>query len=306
MPGFAFKVVRRLVANYERARPYPLRRRVFDYEFRASEEFDPVLLIVTAGSYLKDAAWAAASILTQGKCVQPELSVVFCIDGETDPAEERLLRRSFPTARILRTADVLESIQHTFPRLARFAEAHPMGRKLAALLHFSQLSGVLYSDSDILAFRPLDEVALAIRDRKPAFLAGEGPRYDKKTLLAATRQGLQPAASLNSGFLYSPKGWMNSDLVEKMVPAPEEMDATSPTWWWIEQTILGVLYGGAKSFDPEGYVVSMCRQLPFDRDLDYSQVHLRHFVSSVRHLMYLKGMPLVFRHQANGWKKWNR
>ena len=56
---------------------------------------------------------------------------------------------------------------------------------------------------------------------------------------------------------------------------------------------------GAKPLPRKRYVVSTQRQFYFEEDVDYDQMSLRHFVTPVRHLMYSKGMPKL-------WKQWKQ
>ena len=82
------------------------------------------------------------------------------------------------------------------------------------------------------------------------------------------------------------------------------MNSSSPTWWWIEQTILSALFGNmdARALPLDRYVVSLKRQLPFEEDVDYAKICVRHFVSPVRHLMYKKGIPLLLKQGRRDWK----
>ena len=150
---FAFKAIRRLYSNYERGRSYPLRQRIWDYEFASSDQRERVFLIVTAGDQIDNAAWVAASFLTHSKLLREGFGLVFCLDTPADPqVNAQRLARSFPQARLLTTAAILSEPRKAFPRLGRFADSHPMGRKLACLVAFNQRCDVLYSDTDVLAF----------------------------------------------------------------------------------------------------------------------------------------------------------
>jgi hypothetical protein len=303
---FAFKAVRRLYSNYERGRSYPLKQRVWDYQFACSDRPERVFLIVTAGDQVDNAAWTAASFLTHSKLLSDGIGLVFCLDSPANPQEnEQRLASSFPQARIMTTSAVLSEPRKEFPRLGRFADSHPMGRKLACLVAFNQQSDVLYSDSDVLAFASPNELEEAITEIRPTYLGQSEASYDQATLAKIRSEGLKPPQPpLNAGFVFSPKGGLRGELANRLVPNPEEMDTSSPTWWWIEQTILSALFGdiGARVLPLDRYVVSLKRQLPFEDDVDYSKICARHFVSPVRHLMYKKGIPMLLAAGRGQWK----
>jgi hypothetical protein len=171
---------------------------------------------------------------------------------------------------------------------------------------FNQRSDVLYSDSDVLGFAPPIELEEAINEIRPTYLGQSKPSYDQASLAKIRSEGLEPPKSpLNAGFVFSPKGGLKGELANRLVPNPEDMDSSSPTWWWIEQTILSALFGnmGARVLPLDRYVVSLKRQLPFEQDVDYSRICARHFVSPVRHLMYKKGIPMLLEKGRREWKR---
>jgi hypothetical protein len=294
---FAFRAIRRLYSFYERSRSYPIRRRVWDYRFACADRQERVYLIVAAGDQVNNAAWAAASFLTHSKVLRESFGLVFCLDSLADhQQDEKRLRSSFPQAQIVTTSTVLSETLKEFPRLRRFADSHPMGRKLACLVAFNQWSDVLYSDTDVLAFAPPIELEEAINESRSTYLGQAEPSYDPASLARVRSEGLAPPQPpLNAGFVFAPKGGLRGELANRLVPNPEEIDSSSPTWWWIEQTILSALFGniGARALPLDRYVVSLKRQRPFEEDVDYSKICARHFVSPVRHLMYKKGIPML-------------
>ncbi len=75
------------------------------------------------------------------------------------------------------------------------------------------------------------------------------------------------------------------------------MDSSSPTWWWIEQTILSALFEnmGARVLPLDHYVVSLKRQWPFEQDVDYSKICAGILFLPVRHLMYKTGIRCFSR-----------
>jgi hypothetical protein len=304
---FVFKAIRRLYSNYERGRAYPLRQRIWDYQFASTDRQERMFLIITSGDQVNNAAWAAASFLTQSTLIREDFELVFCLDGPAEPQDdEQRLASSFPEARILTTSAVLNELRKEFPRIGRFADSHPLGRKLACLVGLGERSTVIYSDSDILAFAELPELENAVKESRSTYIGQSEASYDQMTFEKLRSEGLSfPDPPLNSGLLSYPKSSLRGELADRIVPAPEEMKSSSPTWWWIEQTILSGMFGsmGATVLPMDRYVVSLKRQLPFEEDVDYSNICARHFVAPVRHLMYAKGIPILLRKGRRQWKR---
>jgi hypothetical protein len=104
--------------------------------------------------------------------------------------------------------------------------------------------------------------------------------------------GLPRHNDLNSGLLWVPRGSLEAALVEKL------LEGWEPRFHFrvAEQTLLSVLMAvnGARGLPPEQYVVSdkgMFFWIP--DEIDYGRITARHFVGSVRHLLYRTGWPLL-------------
>ena len=298
-----FRGARRIWSIFERKRKYRYAQDIWRYRFGSGSSNDKVFLVVTAGHYLKDAAWTAASWLTNSPAIAG-MSLVFSVDGAANHEEMEQIESSFPEARFVTTTQMVYEIEGRYPRLAAFAEDHPLGRKLASIIAFSDLNDIVYSDSDVLLFDTPTEIQTAICGRKAMYLQNPEPAYDQATVQNAFNSGFEVAERVNSGVLYAPVGFLSGEVAELVVPLPRDVDRTSPTWWWIEQTILSVLLRAAQAtpLPMERYSCSMQRQWPFEKDIDYSTTCLRHFVSPVRHLMWLKGVPLLKRKFAHKWE----
>ncbi|MFM6623620.1 MAG: hypothetical protein ACKPJO_31330, partial [Dolichospermum sp.] len=93
-----------------------------------------------------------------------------------------------------------------------------------------------------------------------------------------------------------PHSALNIEICDYLLS--EQYDSNS---WFVEQTILAVLMkqAGGTPLSKSKYVVSSQRQFYFEKDVNYHQISVRHFVTPVRHLMYSKGMPLL-------WQKWQK
>ena len=203
--------------------------------------------------------------------------------------------RLFPGSQVLSTHEPVERLAGRAPALAGFARTNPTGRKLAVLLDAQERAGVLYVDSDVLLFRFPAELAESVDRGGPArYNLEDGALNGDARLVAQARRAGWPApASLNSGLLFIPRGTLALSRAERL-RASGEFD---PASWFVEQTAVALLLtaAGAEALPGARYVVSTRGQFYGDTDLDYGEIVTRHFTTPVRHLMYGRGLPLLWR-----------
>ena len=178
-------------------------------------------------------------------------------------------------------------------RVRSFVEQHRLGLKLGLVLLYQEQGRVLYLDSDVLAFHPPREVLEAMR-------AGGGTRYlldpgtgtfDQRLVATARARGLPPPGPLNSGVLLLDRGCVRLEEVEQLLEG-----GTDASSWFTEQTLLALLLMPVgEPLPPDRYVVSTQRQFYWEQDVDYGAIAVRHFTGPTRHVMYLKGLPLLAR-----------
>ncbi|MFM6251300.1 MAG: hypothetical protein ACKPEQ_19495, partial [Dolichospermum sp.] len=227
-----------------------------------------------------------------------DLGLAIVIDGEISIDIEQKLKSLFPNIMIQYTCDAMENLQIIAPNLINYGELHPLGRKLAVILWNQLKYSVLYSDADILCFGEIPEIYEAIRNNTNAWYMQDIGNLNGDSILMNRLNELNYdfVDTLNSGFLYIPHSALNIEICDYLLS--EQYDSNS---WFVEQTILAVLMkqAGGTPLSKSKYVVSSQRQFYFEKDVNYHQISVRHFVTPVRHLMYSKGMPLL-------WQKWQK
>lgn len=273
---------------WETHRKYPIREKVFDLlPLPVNPEPSSILAVLTTPKTVCDAAWAAQSFL---KHLPPNIGLLIVVDGELSAVTFERLKVLFPGVVLSQTRTLLEELHLSAPNIFKLGECNPVGRKLAIILCIQQKYNLLYSDSDVLCFGEMPELYQAMMNQSPAMYIQEVAELnaDNSLLQRVKALGYDYALTLNSGLLYIPRQSFQVDIAEKLLDAQEH----DPLSWFVEQTILAVLMKqvGAKALPKSKYVVSSQRQFYFEKDVDYDQIALRHFVTPVRHLMYSRGM----------------
>ena len=277
---------------WERKRNYPVRSKFAALPPQPVQRASRRFVVLTTPNDLKDAMWAAWSWYRYLRFHGFELQVA--VDGKVTDAEVTAARRLFPGVSISAASSVCPYVCEREPKLAQFLYHHPMGRKLALLLALSDQRPVLYSDQDVLAFNPPDELISCIeRDVPCHFMEEVDGTRDAPTVERADALGLEYIFKFNSGFLYIPKGALPMDLAARLL---ETWRPSGPSWY-AEQTVLSVMlrYVNAEALPGNRYVISNRRQFYWEQDVDYKTIAARHFTGTVRHVMYRYGMPAILQ-----------
>jgi hypothetical protein len=274
---------------WETHQKYPIRQKAFDLSpIYVNPDPSSILVVLTTPNNICDAAWAAQSIL---KYLPTQMGLWIVVDGELSTVKVENIKVLFPGVTLIQTRTLLEELRPIAPNVVELGECNPVGRKLAITLYIQQKYNTILSDADILCFGEMPEVYQAIINCGSGLYIQEfaGLNADSKLLKRVQSLGYDYAPTLNSGFLYIPVQSFQIEMVEELLSAEEH----DPTSWFVEQTIFAVLMqqAHAKPLARSRYVVSTQRQFYFEKDVDYDQIALRHFVTPVRHLMYSKGMP---------------
>lgn len=289
------KALTRPIWTWETKRSYPIRDKVFDLPPVAlSTDQDALhLVVLTTPDRLNNAAWAAWS-LARNLERPPRLTLV--IDGTPDPSLIERIRKLLPGMGTEDATEISQRIAHDAPSVSTYARSHPLGRKLAAILHFHESSHVLYSDDDILAFRPLTEIDAALRDGVPVnrYMREHGGNMavDPCISQGALANGMSWVTDLNAGFAMVRRNSLDPKLCERVLAASPPSDG-----WFAETLLFAVLLARSphQPFPDTTYITNTQRQFYFEQDVDYDKIVLRHFVTPVRHLMYSRGMPILSR-----------
>ncbi len=183
---------------------------------------------------------------------------------------------------------------YSYPHLSAFGAQHPLGRKLLLLLSLQEHDGFLYSDNDVLVLNTPYELISACQKKISVYnQESTGASFDHGLLAFALRHGALPASSFNSGLIYCSRHSLDISFADQML----SIKSTSNYTWFDEQTVLAILMNrvDAKPLSSSTYVVSARRQFFWEQDVDYGSIHVRHFTGPVRHLMYLKGYPMLLK-----------
>jgi hypothetical protein len=249
-------------------------------------------VVLTTPETLSDALWAAWSWYRFLRDEDCELHIA--IDGTISEAEMVAARQLFPGVSIDSAHWACRYVCARVPALETFLNHHPTGRKLALILALSERGPVVYSDYDVIAFSRPHELLASIGRKVPCYFAEEtdGTR-DLRIVERAKQLGLSYIPKFNCGFLYIPHGILSMRFAAQILA----------TWrppgesWFAEQTVLSIMLQTlhAEALPPSRYVISICRQFYWEKDVDYTTIAARHFTNPVRHVMYKYGMPIILR-----------
>jgi hypothetical protein len=290
----ARKILTRLIHRWETKRKYQIREKVFELPpIMVNPNPSKILAVLTTPKTICDAAWAAQSLLRN---LPSDLGLAIVIDGDISIDTEQKLKNLFPNIIIQYSRDAMENLRIIAPNLTNYGSSHPLGRKLAMIFWNQMKYSVLYSDADILCFAEIPEIYEAITHDLAALYMQDIGNINADPILLKQLNELNYdfATTLNSGLLYIPHSSFNIEIAEHLLSQKYD-----PNSWFVEQTVLAVLMkqSEAKPLPKSKYVVSTQRQFYFEEDVNYHQISVRHFTTPVRHLMYLKGMPIL-------WQKW--
>jgi hypothetical protein len=277
---------------WERRRSYPIRSRYQQLPPLPVEEGRIRFVVLTTPETLSDALWTAWSWYRYLRHEDCKLEIA--VDGVVSSAQSAAAVQLFPGIAIYPAESACRYVCEREPALETFLHGHPTGRKLALILALSDQGPLLYSDHDVLAFNPPHELLASIRRNVACYFPEEvdGTR-DAIIVARAKSLGLDYIPRFNCGFMYIPGGALPMKKAAEIL-APWRAPGES---WFAEQTVLSVMLRGvdAEALPSSRYVISLCRQFYWERDVDYKAIAARHFTGPVRHVMYGRGMPWVLR-----------
>jgi hypothetical protein len=293
---FARKALTKPIWWLETRRDYPIRDRIYDLPsqsvcFSAAN----ALMVLTTPGTVADAAWCAYSFILQ---LPRDIGLVIMVDGTLAKRQEEQLEKLFPGVRISTTAESMTRLASLAPALVNAAEYNAMCRKATAVCEQSTRRNVLYCDADVLCFAAVPEISAALGQSEGLYIQDIVSVCTDPVLVSrAHALGYRLAETLNCGLLYLPKERVNLAIVNEMLDGIAERIES----YFVDTTIIAVLmeHINALPLPREKYVVSNQRQFYFEPDVDYGSIAVRHFTTPVRHLMYGKGMPIL-------WERWTR
>ncbi len=242
-----------------------------------------------------EAAWSAWSWT---RYLGNSFKVLIAVSGEGANRFDAI-SKILPDARMSEASLLTGAALRRYETLKSITQSHPLGQKLSLILAMQNEGDLLYADADVLALnRPLALID-RINRRIPSFNQESQPAaYDWEVVEAGRKLGLIPSERLNSGLLYIPRNSFDPALAERLLEG-RPVGAKS---WFTEQTVIAFLMkaADAQPLPAEQYVVSNSRMFWWQKDIDYSVIHARHFTGTTRHLLYMKGYPLVLQTLARG------
>jgi hypothetical protein len=277
---------------WERNRPYAIKENIFRLKPKKVFQESKVKLLMLVGM---DEWWAAHwSLYSLLNNLTKPMGVVWVVDRLCPEEFFSKTRLLFPSIEIYYSFDLIERVSSEWPNLFQYAHLNPMGRKLVANLWVNEQADLLYADSDVLAFNPMDELMACLEVGEPCYNPDvHGLNADQLLLQNLKHKGLNVADDLNAGFFFAPQGSLNREWIESNL----QWGKYDSKCWFSEQTLMAAAMKQlkARALSKKKYVVSTQRQFYFEEDVDYSNICMRHFVQPVRHVMYLKGMPYLYK-----------
>jgi hypothetical protein len=196
-------------------------------------------------------------------------------DGSYSRDSCQLLRRIHPCVEVVEQKKLVRT---DLPQcIYDYAENHPLGKKLAALMSIPINKVTIYTDSDILFFPEASELITlaALDDNCSRYLLDCAISLDER-ILDDESEKLNP---VNSGLILFKKQLDWSFAIERLVKFQE-----SPNYF-TEQTIvhLTMHYNKNVPLCSKRYVVSLDDQFIYPDNYASQKVALRHYVNPVRH-----------------------
>lgn len=289
----------RYVNSWARNRPRWIRRRVLDFPPMPSEPRPTVLAVLCEPDKFTDGLWCAWSWM---RFLHPNVQLQLFVDGAVSADNRRAFDRLFPGAEVLSLPEFLAGQPAPSPCFQTFLAGYRYARKLSLILHLQRISPVLYSDSDVLAFRRPTALLEHLKAGTAAYLTDPGSRLDQTCVdpwirAQAAKLALPCITDLNSGLLSMPRGGLDPALVEQLLAGWH----TGVHYHFAEQTILAVLLGacGATALPEKDYVLSGQGMHFWEQDIPCDGLTVRHYVGLVRHRMYGHAYPYLLRQSQN-------
>lgn len=165
--------------------------------------------------------------------------------------------------------------------VADYAQIHPMGRKLSALMSIPVNGATIYTDSDILFFPgAIDLISLAEIDNKYCYYLPDCSASLDERLIYEESEKVNP---VNAGFILF-KDELNWDFAIKrlanLVGIPN---------YFTEQTIvhLTIHHNQGTPLCSQKYILSVADQFIYPDKFASKNIALRHYVSDVRHKFWM-------------------
>lgn len=241
--------------------------------------------------------------------------IEFAFDGEISDADRKKIQKHFPNS-IISNARKHEHDELKYPNFAEFSRNDRFGRKLSLLINSTLNSNTIYLDNDILFFKE-DEILSSVINQEeisPWFVTSPESAWVTAGPLQemALAEGSPIMPGFNSGMMILPRGFLKLEEIEYLLSKCRRFDERAKPLngvqnalsycngfeYFTEQSLFGLLFARSegKQLPEAKYIHSNSGMRPFSRDnVNYDEIVMRHYFGTVRHQMYLKGMPAALR-----------
>ncbi|MDB9375581.1 hypothetical protein [Nodularia sphaerocarpa] len=203
-------------------------------------------------------------------------------DGSYTDFSCQLLRRIHPCVEVI---PIHKFLKPNLPQcVSDYAQVHPMGKKLSALMSIPVNGATIYTDSDILFFPGgIDLVELANLDSQVCHYLPDCSNSLDSRILYEDWEKLNP---VNAGFILF-KHDLDWDFAIKRLANLAGIPS-----YFTEQTIvhLTIHYNYGVPLCSEKYVMNVMDQFIYPDKFVNNKIALRHYVSDVRHKFWMNIM----------------
>ncbi|BBD68419.1 hypothetical protein NIES4072_42680 [Nostoc commune NIES-4072] len=199
-------------------------------------------------------------------------------DGSYTESSCNLLRRVHPCVQVILLQNFLRT---DLPQcVLDYAQLHPMGRKLSALMSIPVNGATIYTDSDILFFPGgIDLIDLSKSDNKYSLYLPDCSMSLDDRIIYDDSEKLNP---VNGGFIFFRHEFDWTFAIERLANLQE-----APTYF-TEQTIvhLTMHHNHGEPLCTNKYVLNVEDQFIYPDKSASKNIALRHYVSDVRHKLW--------------------
>lgn len=271
-------------------------------QLRSSSNFTFTIACLVGKKQFVDLLFALLSFERSVGCIG-DLTILS--DGSLDEQDVYFLSKWHKNCKVFLKFEDLCDYYHykPHPTLVRFYNAHYLAPKLFLLNVVQSQSDCLLLDSDVVFFEnPLatdSGLVHAFKSKTSVCLEDELESYDPAVIEYGTRRGVRISTKVNTGLVYVPKTALNSIDWSQYIPSSS---LSKPHIFTEQSSIAASLETIGYSFLPKDKFVVSLRGTGFPRDDyppfcdiedSYETLVCRHFVTPVRHLMWLKAFPLL-------------
>jgi len=271
-------------------------------QLRVSENFTFTIACLVGKKQFIDLLFTLLSFERSVGCLG---NLTILSDGSLDEQDVYFLSKWHENCKVFLKFEDLCDYYHykPHPTLVSFYNAHYLAPKLFLLNVVQSQSDCLLLDSDVVFFEnPLataSGLVHALKSKICVCLEDEWESYDPAVIEYGMSRGANISTKVNTGLVYVPKTALNSIDWSQHIPSSS---LENPHIFTEQSSIAASLETVGYSFLPKDKFVVSLRGTGFPRgdyapfcDIEelYESLVCRHFVTPVRHLMWLKAFPLL-------------